>query len=603
MSRMFGTDGVRGIANTELDARLAYNLGRAGAYVLTEGAHKPKILVGKDTRISGDMLEAALVAGILSVGAEAVVLGVVPTPAVAHLTREYGADAGVMISASHNPVEYNGIKFFDDKGYKLSDELEDEIQRVIESDFEGVPSPVGGAVGRSYTEETALREYIDYAMSTITTDLKGLRVALDCANGAAYKAAVKAFRALGARVYVINDNPDGNNINENCGSTHMEELMDYVVRKNCDIGFAFDGDADRCLAVDEKGNMINGDFLLTICAKALKEAGKLNDDTLVVTVMSNLGLDIAAKREGINLVKTKVGDRYVLEEMLKDNYILGGEQSGHIIFLDHNTTGDGLVTALQIAAILKESGNFGVMLDSIEEYVLALATRFKLDRLPVFETVYLQVGEKINMILSNASTNLVDNMILLGENIVGLAVVPITTYYLLADGHLIYNKLLLVFPTDKRVLIKNINNNIDKILSRYILSQLLLSLIIGALSFVLLLILRVKFPLVLSIINAIANIIPYFGPIIGGVPIIFMAFTGSVTKGLLAAVGVFLIQQVEGNFLAPKITGDSTNMHPIIIIILLILGEKMGGVIGMVLSVPIAVIIKVVYDDIDYYLF
>ena len=356
MSRMFGTDGVRGIANTELTAELAYSLGRAGAFVLTEGTHKPKILVAKDTRISGDMLEAALVAGILSVGAEAVILGVVPTPAVAHLTREYDADAGVMISASHNPVEYNGIKFFDGRGYKLSDELEDQIQAVIESNFEGVPSPVGGAVGRSYTEETALREYIDYAMSTIKTDLKGLRIALDCANGAAYKAAVKAFRALGARVYVINDNPDGNNINDNCGSTHMEELMDYVVRKNCDIGFDFDGDADRCLAVDEKGNMINGDFLLTICAKALKEAGKLNDDTLVVTVMSNLGLDIAAKREGINLVKTKVGDRYVLEEMLKENYILGGEQSGHIIFLDYNTTGDGLVTALQIAAILKESG-------------------------------------------------------------------------------------------------------------------------------------------------------------------------------------------------------------------------------------------------------
>lgn len=356
MSRMFGTDGVRGIANTELTADLAYALGRAGAFVLTEGTHKPKILVAKDTRISGDMLEAALVAGILSVGAEAVILGVVPTPAVAHLTRKYNADAGVMISASHNPVEYNGIKFFDGRGYKLSDELEDQIQAVIEGNFADVPSPIGGAVGRSYTEETALREYIDYAMGTIKTDLKGLRVALDCANGAAYKAAVKAFRALGARVYVINDNPDGNNINENCGSTHMEELMDYVVRKNCDIGFAFDGDADRCLAVDEKGNMINGDFLLTICAKALKAAGKLNDDTLVVTVMSNLGLDIAAKREGINLVKTKVGDRYVLEEMLKENYILGGEQSGHIIFLDHNTTGDGLVTALQIAAILKESG-------------------------------------------------------------------------------------------------------------------------------------------------------------------------------------------------------------------------------------------------------
>lgn len=256
-----------------------------------------------------------------------------------------------------------------------------------------------------------------------------------------------------------------------------------------------------------------------------------------------------------------------------------------------------------VPSIIKESGNFGLMLDSIEEYILNLAVKFKLDRLPIFETIYMQIGEKINMILSSASTNIIDNMILLGENIVALAVVPITIYYLLADGDLIYKKLLLIFPTDKRILIKNINNNIDKILSRYILSQLLLSLIIGALSFVLLLVLRIKFPLVLSIINAIANIIPYFGAIIGGVPIIFMALTGSVTKGILAAIGVFLIQQVEGNFLAPKITGDSTNMHPIIIIILLILGEKIGGVIGMVLIVPIAVIIKVVYDDIDYYLF
>ncbi|GAB6169029.1 phosphoglucosamine mutase [Clostridium carnis] len=356
MSRMFGTDGVRGVANTELTAELAYSLGRAGAYVLTEGTHKPKILVGKDTRISGDMLEAALVAGILSVGAEAVILGVVPTPAVAHLTREYNADAGIMISASHNPVEYNGIKFFDGRGYKLQDELEDEIQRIIETGFEGVPSPTGHDLGRSTIEVGALDEYMDYAMSTIPVDLKGIKVALDCANGACYKAAVKAFRELGADVYVINDNPDGTNINENCGSTHPEELMDYVVRKNCDLGFAFDGDADRCLAVDEKGTLINGDFILTLCAKHLKDIGKLKEDTLVVTVMSNLGLDIACKNEGINIIKTKVGDRYVLEEMIKDGYVLGGEQSGHIIFLDYNTTGDGLVTALQVAAIKKRSG-------------------------------------------------------------------------------------------------------------------------------------------------------------------------------------------------------------------------------------------------------
>ncbi|MGL5640810.1 MAG: phosphoglucosamine mutase, partial [Paraclostridium sp.] len=356
MGRMFGTDGVRGIANTELTAVTAYNLGRAGAYVLTEGTHKPKILVAKDTRISGDMLEAALVAGILSVGAEAVILGVVPTPTVAHLTREYNADAGIMISASHNPVEYNGIKFFDNKGYKLPDELEDEIQRVIETNFEGVPSPTGHDLGKSTIDVGALDEYIEFAKSTIPVDLKGLKVALDCANGACYKAAVKAFRELGAEVYVINDNPDGTNINENCGSTHPEELMDYVIRKKCDLGFAFDGDADRCLAVDEKGNLINGDVVLTLCAKYLKDLGKLKDNTLVVTVMSNLGLDIACKKEGINTIKTKVGDRYVLEEMVKDGYVLGGEQSGHVIFLDYNTTGDGLVTALQVASIRKRSG-------------------------------------------------------------------------------------------------------------------------------------------------------------------------------------------------------------------------------------------------------
>ena len=304
MGRMFGTDGVRGVANTELTAQIAYNLGRAGAYVLTEGAHKPKILVAKDTRISGDMLVSALIAGILSVGAEAVVLGVVPTPAVAYLTRKYGADAGVMISASHNPVEYNGIKFFNDKGYKLSDELEDEIQRVIESDFEGVPSPTGTDIGKETIEVSALDDYIEFAKETIPYSLKGLKIAL--------------------------------------------------VKKGCDLGFAFDGDADRCLAVDEKGNLVNGDFILMLCAKYLKEIGKLKDDTLVVTVMSNLGLDIAAKKEGVNIVKTSVGDRYVLEEMIKDNYVLGGEQSGHVIFLDYNTTGDGLVTALQIASIVKK---------------------------------------------------------------------------------------------------------------------------------------------------------------------------------------------------------------------------------------------------------
>lgn len=356
MDRMFGTDGVRGIANQELTSRLAYDLGRAGAHILTEGTHKPKILVGMDTRISGHMLESALVAGILSVGAEAVCVGIVPTPAIAYLTRKYGADAGVVISASHNPVEYNGIKFFNKNGYKLSDDLEDKIQAIIEGNFEGVPSPIGENIGRKIVEEAAIEDYMEFAKSTIDTDLRGLKVALDCANGAAYETAVQTFRALGAEVVVINNDPDGFNINKNCGSTHPEELMDYVVKKGCDLGLAFDGDADRCLAVDENGKLINGDFIMSICGKYMKDTGKLDKDTIVITVMSNLGMHIAMKREGINFITTKVGDRYVLEEMVKDGYKIGGEQSGHIIFLDYNTTGDGLITGLQLSAIIKNTG-------------------------------------------------------------------------------------------------------------------------------------------------------------------------------------------------------------------------------------------------------
>ena len=355
MSRMFGTDGVRGVANTELTPELAFKLGRAGAYVLTEGTHKPKILVGMDTRISGQMLECALVSGILSVGAEAVCVGIVPTPAIAYLTRKYNADAGVMISASHNPVEYNGIKFFDSKGYKLKDEIEDRIQYVIENNLEEVPSPVSGDVGRKIEDETAIEQYVKYIKNTVDVTLDGLKVALDCANGAAYKAAVKAFRELKAEVYVINDNPDGVNINKKCGSTHMEELMDYVVKKGCDLGLAFDGDADRCLAVDNEGNLVDGDKIMAVFAKYLKSKGKLVEDTLVTTVMSNMGLFLGLDKEEIKTVKTKVGDRYVLEEMIKRGYNLGGEQSGHIIFLDYNTTGDGLLTAVKLCEIIKEN--------------------------------------------------------------------------------------------------------------------------------------------------------------------------------------------------------------------------------------------------------
>lgn len=356
MSRMFGTDGVRGIANKELTAELAYNLGRAGSFVLTEGAHKPNIIVGMDTRISGDMLESAMVAGICSVGAHAICVGVVPTPAVAYLTRLYNADAGIVISASHNPVEYNGIKFFNKDGYKLPDEVEDRIEEIIKNGLKEVSSPVGENLGIRDVRKEAIFDYIEFLMGIAEVDLNGIKVALDCAEGASYFAAPEVFRRLGAEVHVIHNNPNGKNINKNCGSTHMNELKKYTVEMGCQIGFAFDGDADRCLAVDEKGKLINGDFILAILAKDMKEIEKLDSDTLVVTVMSNIGLDVACKNEGIKTVKTKVGDRYVLEEMLKSGYKIGGEQSGHIIFLHHNTTGDGLITAIKLASVIRKKG-------------------------------------------------------------------------------------------------------------------------------------------------------------------------------------------------------------------------------------------------------
>ena len=356
MGKLFGTDGVRGIANLELTAELAYKLGQAGAYVLTaETKHTPKILVGMDTRISGDMLESALVAGICSVGAQAICLGIIPTPAVAYLTRLYNADAGVVISASHNPYEFNGIKFFNSNGYKLADAIEDRIEAIILDNAEELPKPTGKDVGSKSVEETALDDYSAFMKSTVDGDLKGIKVAIDCANGAAYQAAPFTLFELGAEVSVINNEPDGININKDCGSTHMAELQKFVVESGADVGLAFDGDADRVLAVDEKGNIVDGDQIMAIIGLELKNKGKLAKDTIVATVMSNLGFDIMAKQQGLNLAKTKVGDRYVLEEMLDKGYVLGGEQSGHVIFLEHNTTGDGLLTALQLLSVLKST--------------------------------------------------------------------------------------------------------------------------------------------------------------------------------------------------------------------------------------------------------
>ncbi|MGF7060519.1 phosphoglucosamine mutase [Brassicibacter mesophilus] len=356
MGRLFGTDGVRGIANKELTCELAYKIGRAGAYILTKEKKETKIVVGMDTRISGDMLEAALVAGICSTGADVISVGIVPTPAVSYLTRVYKADAGVVISASHNPVEYNGIKFFNSQGYKLKDEIEEEIENIVLDNKDILANPIGEEVGRRFIINNAVKEYTDYIKKSINTDFKGLKVAMDCGNGAAYQAAPMLIKELGADIEVIHNTPNGTNINVNCGSTKPEEVQQLVLKAKADIGISFDGDADRLIAVDENGRIVDGDHVMAICGLHLKKKGKLSKDTVVATVMSNMGLDMCLKAEGINTVKSKVGDRYVIEEMLDKGYSLGGEQSGHIIFLDHNTTGDGLLTALQLISVVKESG-------------------------------------------------------------------------------------------------------------------------------------------------------------------------------------------------------------------------------------------------------
>jgi len=352
MARMFGTDGVRGVANEELTPLLAMQLGQAGAYVLTrENKHKPTIMVGCDTRISGDMLANALMAGICSVGANAVYVGVIPTPAIAYLTKKYKVEAGVVISASHNP-----IKFFDGNGYKLPDALEDEIEALIRNDLQGIEFPSGSGVGRIKYRRDAREEYINHAVSAVPVDLSNLKVVVDCAEGASNYTSVEALRQLGAHVVPIHNLPDGTNINANCGSTHMQELQARVVFEKADVGLAFDGDADRLLAVDELGNVVDGDQIMAIVGAHMRNMGKLKQNTLVVTVMSNLGLFLFGDREKIHIEKTKVGDRYVLERMREIGANLGGEQSGHIIFLDENTTGDGLLSALHLLEVMVVTG-------------------------------------------------------------------------------------------------------------------------------------------------------------------------------------------------------------------------------------------------------
>ena len=356
MSRLFGTDGVRGVANKELTPLLAMQLGQAGASVLTkETSHKPTIMVGCDTRISGDMLANALMAGVCSVGANAVYVGVVPTPAVAYLTRKNHMDAGVVISASHNPVEFNGIKFFDANGYKLPDAMEDEIEAIIKNDMKDLVFPTGTEIGSMTYRTDAREDYVKHATEAIPVDLHGMKIVADCAEGASYYTSVEALKLLGADVVAIHNNPDGTNINAGCGSTHMEELMERVKAEKADVGLAFDGDADRLLAVDEKGNKVDGDQIMGIVGNYLKEQKKLKKDTIVATVMSNLGFFLMGEKQGIHMEQTKVGDRYVLERMRQIGANLGGEQSGHVIFLDENTTGDGLLSALHLLQVLVDT--------------------------------------------------------------------------------------------------------------------------------------------------------------------------------------------------------------------------------------------------------
>lgn len=356
MSRLFGTDGVRGVANEELTPQLAMQLGQAGAYVLSkENQHKPTIMVGCDTRISGDMLANALMAGACSVGANAVFVGVVPTPAVAYLTRKYKVDAGVVISASHNPVEFNGIKFFDGNGYKLPDSLEDEIESLIRNGMQGIKFPIGAGVGKIKYRTDAREEYINHAIQVVKVDLSGMKIVVDCAEGAAFYTSIEALKELGGDIVAIHTNPDGTNINANCGSTHMEELQARVVYEKANLGLAFDGDADRLLAVDENGKIVDGDQVMAIVGSHMKAQGKLKLDTIVATVMSNLGFFLMGEKNGIHMEQTKVGDRYVLERMREMGASLGGEQSGHIIFLDENTTGDGLLSALHLLQVVVET--------------------------------------------------------------------------------------------------------------------------------------------------------------------------------------------------------------------------------------------------------
>lgn len=395
MGKYFGTDGVRGVANSELTPELAFKIGRFGGYVLTKDKERPKVLIGRDTRISGHMLEGALVAGLLSIGAEVMRLGVISTPGVAFLTKALGAEAGVMISASHNPVEDNGIKYFGPDGFKLSDEQELEIERLMDEEEDTLPRPVGKDLGQVNDYFEGGQKYLQFLKQTVDEDFTGIHVALDCAHGATSSLATHLFADLDADVSTMGTSPNGLNINEGVGSTHPEALAAFLKEKNADIGLAFDGDGDRLIAVDENGDIVDGDQIMYICAKHLNSEGRLKKSTVVSTVMSNLGFYKALEEQDINSIPTAVGDRYVVEEMKKNDYNLGGEQSGHIIFLDYNTTGDGLLSGLQLVNIMKLTGKkLSELANEMKKYPQLLINVKVTDKYKVTE------NEKVSEIIS-----------------------------------------------------------------------------------------------------------------------------------------------------------------------------------------------------------
>jgi phosphoglucosamine mutase len=429
MGKLFGTDGIRGVANIfPMTPEMVLSIGKATAHVFKEkcGKEKPKFVIGKDTRLSGYMIENALASGIVSVGADVLLVGPMPTPAIAHLTKTLNADAGIVLSASHNPAEDNGIKIFSENGHKLSDNVEDEIEKYVLSGKIKTEHIKGDLIGKAHRVDDAKERYIEFVKASVESmSMKGLRVILDCANGAAYNTAPHILSELGAEVVVLNDRPDGLNINLDCGALHPEKMMEVVKEENAHIGIALDGDADRVIVCDENGKSVDGDHIIAICAINMKEKGTLKKNSVVVTIMANKGFDIAMAKERIKVVKTKVGDRYVVDEMRKKGYVLGGEQSGHIIFSNYTTTGDGMISALQLLRIMKERGKklskLAECMTSLPQVLVNVDVKEKKDisKLKVNKNIKdaeSKLGEKGRVLVRYSGTQNLCRIMIEGEN-------------------------------------------------------------------------------------------------------------------------------------------------------------------------------------------